>query len=237
MRPLLDSSSVSAPAWSHLARLLRANYAHYDGFIVLHGTDSLAYTASALSFMLRNLAKPVILTGSQAPMAQLHSDATDNLLGALVIAGHFHIPEVGLFFRQKLYRGNRATKVSTDAFEAFISPDLGPLAEVWATGVRVHWGRVRGAKGPVAAPPPALKTLAHLGTAHVACLRLFPGIQPLMLDAVLRLPNLRGLVLETFGAGNAPIVAGEEDGGLLRVLREATERQNVIVGVSQCGAP
>jgi lysophospholipase len=144
---------------------------------------------------------------------------------------------VGLFFRQKLYRGNRSTKASTDAFEAFVSPDFGPLAEIWSNGVKVHWNRVRKLKHGDGSAPPPLHILSHLGTAHVACLRLFPGIQPVMLDAVLQLPKLRGLVLETFGAGNAPIGVGEEDGGLLKVLRDATDRQNVIVGVSQCKRP
>jgi 60kDa lysophospholipase len=231
---LLDSSSVSAPAWSELARLLRANYEFYDGFVILHGTDSLAYTASALSFMIRNLQKPIILTGSQSPMGELYSDAERNLLDALIIAGHFRIPEVCLFFNLKLFRGNRATKVSADSYDAFASPNIDPLAERRANGVRVHWNHIRKLQTPDGTAPPPLHILSRIGTAQVACVRLFPGILPEMLDAVLKLPRLRGLIIETFGAGNAPIKTGEEDGGLLQVMREATRRENVIVGVSQC---
>ena len=127
---LLDSSSIDSAGWDQIARVVDRNYQLYDGFVVLHGTDSLAYTSSALSFMLQNLGKPVVLTGSQAPMMMLQSDAQDNLLGALVVAGHFMIPEVCLFFNFKLFRGNRATKVAADDFNAFASPNMSPLATV-----------------------------------------------------------------------------------------------------------
>ena len=113
---LLDSSSISAEGWSHIAQTIFRNYKLFDAFVILHGTDSLAYTCSALSFMLQNLGKPIILTGSQAPMLELQNDATDNLLGSLIIAGHFMIPEVCLFFNYKLFRGNRSTKVSASDF-------------------------------------------------------------------------------------------------------------------------
>lgn len=141
---LLDSSSISAKGWAQIAQTIYWNYREFDAFVVLHGTDSLAYTCSALSFMLQNLGKPVILTGSQAPMfvladpyyshqltkcrLELQNDATDNLLGSLIIAGHFMIPEVCLFFNHKLFRGNRVTKVSASEFEAFASPNFPPLA-------------------------------------------------------------------------------------------------------------
>ena len=247
---LLDSVSMSAPGWTQQARLIQQNYNHYDGFVILHGTDSLAYTASALSFMFLNLQKPVILTGSQVPMASLHSDATDNLIGALTIAGHFLIPEVGLFFNDTLFRGCRATKVSADAFNAFASPNFGPLAEVKASGILMHWDRVRSQGTPRDDPRlkfAPLRIRAHLGTAFVACQTLFPGIKAELLDAVIRVPSLKGLVLQTFGTGNAPLghegsdgglnqppVNGETDGPLMRVLREASERQVVAVAVSQC---
>lgn len=230
--PLLDSSSIASPGWTSIATCLQHNYAHYDAFVVLHGTDSLSYTASALSFMLLNLGKPVILTGSQSPFSRLHTDATDNLLGALLLAGHRPIPEVCLFFAHSLYRGNRSTKVSASAFAAFASPNFPPLARVDATRVRVAWHRVR-------KPPPRdedgnvppLRVRATLDTGRVACLRLFPGIKAAMLDAVIRVPEILGLVLETFGAGNAP--AGE-DGAIVRVLAEAVKRDVVIVNVTQC---
>jgi lysophospholipase len=245
LHPLLDSSSISAPGWTQIARVLQHNYNDYDGFVVLHGTDSLAYTASALAFMLLNLQKPVILTGSQVPMSALHSDATDNLVGALAIAGQFLIPEVGLFFNQRLFRGCRCTKVSADAFSAFDSPNMGPLAEVKAMGILVYWDRVlpRGSprvyEGMKLSP---LRIRAHLGTSFVASFRVFPGLKAEMLDAVIRVKSLKGLVLETFGAGNAPLgTEGQggddedsQDKSIMQVLREASERQVVVVGVSQC---
>lgn len=124
---LLDSSSIDAKGWSHIAQTIFRNYKLFDAFIILHGTDSLAYTCSALSFMLQNLGKPVILTGSQAPMLELQNDAIDNLLGSLIIAGHFMIPEVCLFFNHELLRGNRSTKASASDFAAFTSPNVPPL--------------------------------------------------------------------------------------------------------------
>lgn len=119
---LLDSSSIDSQGWSHIAQTIFRNYKLFDAFVILHGTDSLAYTCSALSFMLQNLGKPVILTGSQAPMLELQNDATDNLLGSLIIAGHFMIPEVCLFFNYKLFRGNRTTKVSASDFSGKLNP-------------------------------------------------------------------------------------------------------------------
>lgn len=223
---LLDSSSINAAGWDEIARTIHRNYTLYDGFVVLHGTDSLAYTSSALSFMLQNLGKPVILTGSQAPMMQLQNDATDNLLASLVIAGHFMIPEVCLFFNFKLFRGNRATKVSADDFNAFASPNLPPLATISSLRTNVQWPLIHRS---TSMHPLTIQT--NLDTTHVACLRIFPGIKPEMLDAVLRVEGLRGLVLETFGAGNAP--AGP-DSALTKILASAVKRGIVIVNVTQC---
>ncbi|KAK0637782.1 60 kDa lysophospholipase [Lasiodiplodia hormozganensis] len=223
---LLDSSSINAAGWDEIARTLYRNYTLYDGFVVLHGTDSLAYTCSALSFMLQNLGKPVILTGSQAPMMQLQNDATDNLLSSLVIAGHFMIPEVCLFFNFKLFRGNRCTKVSADDFNAFASPNLAPLATITSLRTNVQWNLVH---RPTSVHPFSIQT--NLDTAHVACLRVFPGIKPEMLDAVLRLDGLKGLVLETFGAGNAP---GGPDSEMTKIMSDAVKRGIVIVNVTQC---
>lgn len=223
---LLDSSSISSAGWTQIATTIQNNYSLYDGFVVLHGTDSLAYTSSALSFMLSHLGKPIILTGSQASIFQLQSDATDNLLGSLIIAGTFMIPEVCLFFHYTLFRGNRTTKQSASSFDAFASPNCPPLAKVTAMGTEVNWALVR-----------RPRTLAkfdiqtNLDTAHVACLRIFPGIKPEMLNSVLHVANLRGLILETFGAGNAP---GGEDGSLTKVMESAIARGIVIVNVSQC---
>ncbi|KAM0457830.1 hypothetical protein ACHAPV_006375 [Trichoderma viride] len=224
--PLLDSSNISAADWAAMATAVQENYHLFDGFVILHGTDSLAYTASALSFMLANLGKPVILTGSQAPIFALQSDAVDNLLGSLIIAGTFVIPEVCLFFRDKLYRGNRTTKVSATSFEAFASPNCEPLAKVNGLGISVNW--------PLVLRPTTIaefKVFKHLDTTHVACLRVFPGIKPEMVDAVLHLPDLRGIILETFGMGNIP---GGADGRLPEVIRSAVERGIIVVNVSQC---
>lgn len=226
--PLLDSSSMSAGDWAAMALAVRDNYHLFDGFVILHGTDSLAHTASALSFMMANLGKPVILTGSQAPIFALQSDAVDNLLGSLIIAGTFVIPEVSLFFHHKLYRGNRTTKVSSASFEAFASPNCEPLAKVNGLGIDVNWPHVL---RPTTIAEFSVAT--DLDTAHVACLRVFPGIKPEMVDAVLRLPDLKGLILETFGMGNVP---GGADGQLTKVIRDAIGRGVIIINVSQCVA-
>ncbi|KAF2841311.1 asparaginase-domain-containing protein [Patellaria atrata CBS 101060] len=223
---LLDSSSIDAVGWDLIAKTIYRNYQLFDAFVVLHGTDSLAYTCSALSFMLQNLGKPVILTGSQAPMLELQNDATDNLLSALVIAGHFMIPEVCLFFNFRLWRGNRSTKVSADDYAAFSSPNLPPLATITSLRTNVQWNLVY---RPAQVEPFSIQT--HLDTAHVACLRVFPGIKPEMVDAVLRVEGLKGLVLETFGAGNTP---GGPDSAFTKVLSDAVQRGIVIVNVTQC---
>ncbi|CAI7613271.1 hypothetical protein N7533_010000 [Penicillium manginii] len=223
---LLDSSSIDAKGWAEIAQTVFQNYELFDGFVILHGTDSLAYTCSALSFMLQNLGKPVVLTGSQAPMLELQNDATDNLLGSLVVAGHFMIPEVCLYFNNKLFRGNRTTKVAASDFAAFNAPNLPPLAVTTSMRTNVDWDMVH---RPTSLEHFSIQT--NLDTAHVACLRIFPGIKPEMVDAVLRLDGLRGLVLETFGAGNAP---SGQDNAMINVLASAIKRGIVIVNITQC---
>ena len=223
---LLDSSSIDAHGWTDIARTILRNYILFDGFVVLHGTDSIAYTASALSFMLQNLGKPVVLTGSQVPFSERKNDALENLLDALDIAGHFMIPEVCLCFNSTLFRGNRTTKISASSFDAFSSPNLAPLATITAVETSVNWS--------IVARPTALEAFTiqtNLEIHHVACLRVFPGIKPAMVDAVLRTEGLRGLVLETFGAGNAP---SGPDNALTRVIQAATQRGIVIVNITQC---
>ena len=223
---LLDSSSISAEGWTHIASTIHRNYTLFDAFVVLHGTDSLAYTCSALSFMLQNLGKPVILTGSQAPMLELQNDATDNLLGSLIIAGHFMIPEVCLFFNYSLFRGNRAMKVSASDFAAFASPNFPSLATISSLKTHVSWDLVQ---RPVSLEPFTIQT--NWASGDVACLRIFPGIRPEMMDAVLKLDGLKALVLETFGAGNAP---GGPDGTLTKIFADAIKRGIIIVNVTQC---
>jgi lysophospholipase len=176
--------------------------------------------------MLQNLGKPVILTGSQAPMMELQNDAQDNLLSSLIIAGHFMIPEVCLFFNFRLFRGNRTKKVSADDFAAFASPNLPPLATISSLRTNVQWGLVY---RPTSVNAFSIQT--KLNTAHVACLRVFPGMKPEMVDAVLRLEGLKGLVLETFGAGNTP---GGPDSAMTKILADAVRRGIVIVNVTQC---
>ncbi|KAK6439543.1 hypothetical protein LTR95_004244 [Oleoguttula sp. CCFEE 5521] len=205
---ILDSSSIDSTGWRQIATAVHRNYTSFDAFVVLHGTDSLAYSSSALSFMLDHLGKPVILTGSQAPILTLQNDATDNLLGSL------------------LFRGNRATKVSADQFAAFASPNFAPLASITSTEVHVAWSAIHRST-----EIKAFSLQTSLLTAHVACLRVFPGIKPEMIDAVLRVQGLRGLILETFGAGNAP---GGPDNALIKIFSDAVQRGIVIVNVTQC---
>ena len=223
---LLDSSSIDSKGWTQIAKTIARNYTLFDGFVVLHGTDSLAYTCSALSFMLQNLGKPVILTGSQIPFFERRNDALENLLNSLDIAGHFMIPEVCLCFNSKLYRGNRTTKISASAFDAFGSPNLPPLATITAMDMEVTWDLVT---RPTTLAAFSIQT--DLDTNHVACLRIFPGIRPEMVDAVLRTTGLRGLILETFGAGNAP---SGVDNAMTHIIRDAVERGIVIVNITQC---
>ncbi|KAI9662771.1 MAG: hypothetical protein M1829_006115 [Trizodia sp. TS-e1964] len=223
---LLDSSSIDARGWADIANSIYRNYQIFDAFVILHGTDSLSYTCSALSFMLQNLGKPVIFTGSQVPMAELQNDATSNLLGSLVIAGHFMIPEVCLFFNNQLFRGNRTTKTSASDFRAFSSPNLAPLATVTSIKTDVSWELVC---RPTNILPFTIQT--NLDTAHVACLRIFPGMKPEMVDSVLRVSGLRGLILEAFGAGNAP---GGPDGIMTKIIGDAVKREIVVVIVTQC---
>ncbi len=219
--PLLDSANLELAHWARFATEIADRYDAYDGFVVLHGTDTMAYTASALSFVLVGLAKPVVLTGAQLPLVRLRTDAHDNLLGALLVAATAGVPEVGLYFHHALYRGNRATKIDATRLGAFDSPALPPLVEI-GTGMRTRADLLL---------PPSTRPFAPAATLspHVASLRVYPGITADVLANFLR-PPLDGLVLETYGTGNFPETRGE----LVRVLRDATDRGVVILNVSQC---
>lgn len=220
LTPLLDSSNMDMSAWMRLANTLAAHDADVDAFVVIHGTDTMAYAASALSFALEGLRKPVILTGSQIPFHHVRNDAIDNLLGALVLAARFDLPEVGLYFRDQLLRGNRATKVDAAGLDAFTSGNLRPLVTL-GVEIDVAWDLVRPMpEGPLRVRP--------IHDVPVACLRLFPGMTPDTIDRILRLP-LRGLVLQTYGSGNAPTRKDVGD-----VLRRASDDGIVIVNVTQC---
>ena len=218
--PLLDSANMRPSNWQLIAEDIAATYDAYDGFVVLHGTDTMAYTAAALSFMLEGLGKPVILTGSQIPLAEARSDARENLITSLLLAVHARVPEVCLYLNGSLLRGNRATKVSSSGFGAFTSPNFPPLGSV---GVEIEVNRRL-----LRSPGNTLK-VQPLGSVQVAALRLFPGITAEILQNVLLEP-VQGLVLETYGAGNAP----SNDAALLEVLHSASARGVVIVNCTQC---
>jgi L-asparaginase len=218
--PLLDSSNMTPGDWMKIGRDLLAHYRDYDGFIVLHGTDTMAYSASALSFLFDNLAKPVLFTGSQVPLAEVRSDARENLVNSLLIAAGWKIPEVCLFVGHLLLRGNRATKVSADRYLAFESPNYPHLGES-EVDLKIHRARLLPRpSGPIG--------LTDVGRPQVADIRLFPGITPEMLRRFLA-PPLQGVVLHTYGVGNAP-----DDPELLEVLKEATDQDVVVVNCTQC---
>jgi lysophospholipase len=219
--PLLDSSNMGLEDWAHIAGDVAKYYDQYDGFLVLHGTDTMAYTASALSFMLEGLRKPVILTGSQIPISRLRSDAMENVLGALIVAGHYVIPEVGLYFAHKLMRGNRAGKVDAAGLDAFESANCDPLVEV-GTEIKVRWNLIETPRQP------SLRVQTEMSS-KVAVLRLFPGISVHTIRNFLR-PPIEGIVMETFGSGNAP----NQRQDFLDALKEATDRGVVIVNTTQC---
>jgi L-asparaginase len=218
---LLDSANMMPSDWSRIARDVADRYDDYDGFVVIHGTDTMAYTASALSFLLEGLAKPVILTGSQVPLCEVRSDARTNLITSLLIASSFRIPEVCLFFGDRLFRGNRAVKVSADGFDAFDSPNYPPLGTV-GVDIDVNWNRVRMSQR-------SRLTLHEIGSPYVGALRLFPGISAELVQNALQ-PPLQGLVLEAYGVGNAP----ERNTAFLNALEEACSRGVVIVNCTQC---
>jgi L-asparaginase len=227
--PPVDSSDITPAFWKELALLIEREYERHDGFVILHGTDTMCYTASALSFMLENLNKPVILTGSQLPIGMLRTDGKENLLTAIEIAaetrnGQPMVPEVCIFFQNRLFRGNRTSKHNAEYFNAFVSENYPPLAEA---GISIHYN-YSAIHYPVRKMP--LQVRAETDD-RVAILKLFPGIRQELVEAVLGMPGLRGVVLETFGAGNAPTA-----GWFIHAIREAIGRNIVIVNVTQCPA-
>ncbi|WP_094752550.1 asparaginase [Psychromonas sp. CD1] len=218
--PLIDSANVSPKIWQTLALDIQARYHDFDGFIILHGTDTMSYTASALSFVFENLSKPVIITGSQIPLSQLRTDARINLLNALYIAAYHPINEVSLFFNNQLFRGNRSSKQDADGFDAFVSPNYPALLEA---GIQIK--NIAGSKQAL------LNTrlnVSEIREQSVVILPLFPGIDWNILEMLLESP-LQALVLLTYGVGNA-----QQDDKLLNILKSATERGVLIVNCSQC---
>lgn len=226
--PPIDSSDVNPERWAQMAMLIGENYQKYDGFVVLHGTDTMAYSGSALSFMLKNLNKPVVFTGSQLPIGVLRSDAKENLLTAIEIAaaqdedGDAIVPEVTIFFEDHLYRANRATKKNSERFSAFQSYNYDYLA---TAGVHIHYfpGRIHYNNKH------ARLCVRTKTNTNVAILKLFPGISRQVVEAILSIPDLRAVVLETFGTGNAP-----SDQWLYEDLKDAVDRGIIIVNKTQC---
>ncbi len=218
--PLIDSSNMTPSDWQRIADDIKANYNEYDGFVVLHGTDTMAYTSSALSFMLEDLSKPVIVTGSQIPLTQLRSDGQENLLNSLYIAANFPINEVGLFFNNNLFRGNRCIKAYADGFDAFASPNMPPLLEA---GINI-----KVIAGSIATNYDNHLTVSNISEQPVGVVHLYPGISPKLISNVLQQP-VKALILLSYGVGNAP-----QNDELLCLLKEATDRGIIIVNCTQC---
>ena len=221
MSPLLDSSNMSVNEWNRIGRTIADFYDKYDGFVILHGTDTMAYTASSLSFMLENLNKPVVITGSQIPLCEIRSDGRDNLITSMIIAAMGEIREVCLYFGGRLLRGNRATKMSADGLMAFDSPNFPRLAEA---GINIKYSPAT----------PKVKcegefNFVPFSEVPIGVLKVFPGINFSLFDAVMT-EKLKGVVLETFGAGNIP----GDGNALLPIIRAAFAAGAVITVCSQC---
>jgi len=225
----VDSSEIEAKHWRELARLIEGHYDDYEGFVVLHGTDTMAYTSSCLAFMLENLAKPVIVTGSQLPIGEPRSDAAQNLVTAIEFAaartlGHPVVPEVAVLFHNKLFRGCRVRKVSTGDFAGFDSPNLLPLGQAG--------GRIQVDRAVVRRPPegPTRLAVSRDPNMDILSLDLFPGIEPAVLRTLFDTPHLKGVVLKTFGAGNAPTTRAFLDA----IEYGVREKGLLMVNVTQC---
>lgn len=229
--PVIDSSDITPDFWIRLCRIIKKNYERYDGFVVLHGTDTMSFTASALSFMLEDLSKPVILTGSQLPVGMLRTDGKENIISSIEIAaavdseGHPMVPEVCIYFESQLYRGNRTTKYNAENFRAFRSANYPVLADV---GIHIKYNRHL-VNYPKEWNKP-LKIREKIDT-NVAVLKIFPGITRQAIEAVMNTRGCRAVVLETFGSGNAPT-----SDWFLSTMKKYVDKGIVIVNVTQCQA-
>ncbi len=224
--PIIDSSNMEPAVWVRLAGLIEEHYESYDGFVILHGSDTMAYTASALSFMLENLSKPVILTGSQLPIGKIRTDGKENFITAIEIAaakkdGKAIVPEVCIYFEYQLYRGNRTHKYNAEHFEAFQSVNYPILAQA---GINIKYNHAAIHK----ATEQEFRIFTNLDN-NIAVLKLFPGISPEVVKAILNIEGLKAVVMETFGAGNAP--TGQ---WFLDTLAAAAEKGLIICNISQC---
>lgn len=220
-QPLLDSSNMTVHEWNRIATDIADQYEHYDGFVVFHGTDTMAYTASALSFMLEHLQKPVILTGSQIPLSEVRNDAMENVITSLWLCAHQPLREVCIYFNQHLLRGNRSQKISAQRFAAFDTPNFPHLADI-GIGIELQ-------KELLLPPTDKPFELQTIRPQFIANFRLFPGFATDVLAYILQQP-IKGLVLETYGAGNAQ----NNDPRFLQILENACQRGVVIVNCSQC---
>ena len=228
--PPIDSSDMEPLYWAKLVKIINYNYNQFDGFVILHGTDTMAYTASALSFMLENLAKPVILTGSQLPIGVLRTDGKENLITAIEIAaarndkGEPMVPEVCIFFDNRLMRGNRTTKINAENFNAFRSFNYPALAHA---GIHIKYE-----EHLIIRPDTSRPFKPHyLFDTNVVILSLFPGIREQTVSSILHVEGLKAVVLRTFGSGNAP-----QKEWFIRLLKEAAERGIIIVNITQCAS-
>ena len=228
--PPIDSSDVAPDKWAQLVRIISRNYEQYDGFVILHGTDTMSYTASALSFMLENLTKPVILTGSQLPMGQLRTDGKENLITSIELAslknkdGYAQVPEVCIYFSGQLIRGNRSTKINADGFHAFESFNYPHLCDA---GIEFAFHEHNILKPDFDKP-----MIPHLTmNPNVVVFSLFPGVQEHIVHNILQSKEVRGIIMRTFGSGNAPQIPW-----LMHTLKDAAGRGIVIVNISQCVA-
>lgn len=223
----IDSSNMNTSDWVLIAEIIEINYNSYDGFVVLHGSDTMAYTASAISFMFENLSKPIIFTGSQLPIGDLRTDAKENLITSIQIASAVEndlpiIKEVCLYFEYKLYRGNRTTKINSEHFQAFTSPNYPPLCE---SGVHLKFDRNLIFKPHSKESLVVRKNMVK----DIVILKIFPGITKEVVKSILSIENLKGVILETYGAGNAP-----SDKWFVSLLKDAIKEGIQIVNVTQC---
>ncbi|MDP4184138.1 MAG: asparaginase [Bacteroidota bacterium] len=225
--PPIDSSNMSPSIWIKIAKTIQRNYTKYDGFVILHGTDTMSYTASALSYMFENLDKPVILTGSQLPIGMTRTDGKENFLTAVEIAAakdndHAMVPEVCLYFDYKLFRGNRTTKRNSEQFSAFESVNYPPLAKagvdiIYSTEFINH---------------PRHKGLLKVYTTfddNVVVLKMFPGINSQVINSIFSIPGLKGVILESFGSGNVPTSTW-----LINAIKKAIKKGIIILNITQC---
>ena len=225
--PPIDSSNMTPVIWEKIAQTIQKNYHAFDGFVILHGTDTMAYTASALSFMFENLDKPVILTGAQLPVGTIRTDGKENLITSVEIAaarenGHAVVPEVCIYFDSQLFRGNRSIKRDSENFSAFVSENYPSLATA-GVDIKYHTEFIH---------YPENKGIFKVRTGfddHIFILKMFPGISKTVVDSILEMPGLKGIVLESFGAGNVPTVKW-----LTSSIRKAIRNNIIILNISQC---